>query len=157
MSELGDRIRAARGYANLSQPELAGQLGVSTSTVKRLESGKSIPQGYQEDALIEKIAGIANLPPEFFAADFARLARGRIGNDAIENIDRHMTALWRDLVERLDRVQTVADNTAGAVSMLLERQAEQEAQEPSTDTEPRTAQPVARNAAGRKRERRGRS
>jgi transcriptional regulator with XRE-family HTH domain len=74
MSDLGARVRAARGYANLSQPQLADKLGISRSTITRLEtSGKTVAQGYKEEALIERIAKACDLPDAFFAVDFDRL------------------------------------------------------------------------------------
>lgn len=39
MGNLQDRLRAARAFANLSQQELADQLGISIGTVKRRELG----------------------------------------------------------------------------------------------------------------------
>lgn len=41
MRNLQDRLRAARAYANISQEELARQLGISVGTVKRRELGEA--------------------------------------------------------------------------------------------------------------------
>ena len=41
MRDLQDRLRAARGYANLSQQQLADRLGISIGTVKRRELGEA--------------------------------------------------------------------------------------------------------------------
>jgi transcriptional regulator with XRE-family HTH domain len=38
---LQDRLRAARGFANLSQQQLADRLGISIGTVKRRELGEA--------------------------------------------------------------------------------------------------------------------
>jgi transcriptional regulator with XRE-family HTH domain len=37
--ELGKRLRAARGYAGWSRPEMAAEMGISESTVRRREEG----------------------------------------------------------------------------------------------------------------------
>lgn len=42
--ESGRRIRAARGYAKLSQPDLAKVLEVSDGTVKNIELGRREPK-----------------------------------------------------------------------------------------------------------------
>lgn len=40
----GDRLRLVRHKHNWTQEELVGKIGVDTATVKRWESGKSLPR-----------------------------------------------------------------------------------------------------------------
>lgn len=120
MSELGARIRAARGYADLSQPELADRLGISRSTITRLErSDKNGAQGYKEEALVELIAGACGLPVEFFTADFAALANGatETGVDAVLKRLDQMDQSYREFIE--DVRETVI-GTAGEIQNELD-------------------------------------
>lgn len=48
---MGERIRAARVYASLSQVELAEILGVHQSTLWRWEAGRTVPDSSQLLAL----------------------------------------------------------------------------------------------------------
>lgn len=73
--ELLQRIRAARAYAGLSQPELAQRLGVSQDTLKRIELGQKGMQGYELDGFIRAVAEHTGLPTEFFTEPFDRLLR----------------------------------------------------------------------------------
>ncbi|MBF0311757.1 MAG: helix-turn-helix transcriptional regulator, partial [Magnetococcales bacterium] len=41
MMELGQRIKQAREYANLTQKELAVKVGLSQTAIHKLESGRS--------------------------------------------------------------------------------------------------------------------
>lgn len=75
MDELAKRVRAARGYAGMAQPELAGKLGVSTSTLKRIEGGKTSLQGFERDGFIRAAADATDLPAEFFTVDRESLGR----------------------------------------------------------------------------------
>lgn len=61
VSQYAARVRAARGYANLTQKELAERLGVDEQTIKRREK----ETGGQEPKLGERIAiaTICDVPP----------------------------------------------------------------------------------------------
>lgn len=62
------RIRAARAYADLSQPGLAALVGVSAATIKRLE------RGYRatviDDADLDRIADACGVPRAFMREGF---------------------------------------------------------------------------------------
>jgi transcriptional regulator with XRE-family HTH domain len=73
--ELANRIRAARAYARLSQPELANRLGVGRSTLVRIELEQRGLKDFEQHAILDSIAKICGLPPAFFTADFKRLER----------------------------------------------------------------------------------
>lgn len=68
------RLRAARAYAGLSQPDLAAKLNTSQDTIKRIELGQRELQGYERDGFLRAVAGACGLPVEFFTEDFARMA-----------------------------------------------------------------------------------
>jgi len=62
--EWAPRIRAARGYAGLSQPELAKRLEVSIGTIKRTELGDRKPKRSE----LLAIADICKVPMWFLEA-----------------------------------------------------------------------------------------
>jgi transcriptional regulator with XRE-family HTH domain len=64
--ELRRRLRAARGYADMSQPELAKHFGWSRSTIVRIEDGKRNLKDYE----LRRIADVCGLPVGFFWVDF---------------------------------------------------------------------------------------
>jgi transcriptional regulator with XRE-family HTH domain len=61
VSQYAPRLRAARAYANLTQEELAEQLGVDSQTIKRRESGKQEPKKAERIA----VATITGVPLAF--------------------------------------------------------------------------------------------
>lgn len=73
--ELVRRIRAARGYAGLSQPALAGRLGVSKDTLARIERGERALRPLEERNFPQLVAEATDLPVEFFTESFAHLER----------------------------------------------------------------------------------
>lgn len=94
------RIRAARGYAGLSQPALADRLGMSQDTLKRIELKHRDLKGYELDGFIRAVAEATDLPVEFFTApDFSALttASQAGGTDALaaklDSLGRHLEEL----------------------------------------------------------------
>lgn len=69
--ETAGRLRAARGYAGLKQPELAEALGVSVETLSRMENGRTTISVEACHA----IARICEVPTAFMDAGFAPLRR----------------------------------------------------------------------------------
>lgn len=159
MSELAKRVRAARGYAGISQRELAARLGVDDKTVKRTEAGQRDPKPPELNAIAE----ICGLPRAFFTEDLtetfrlaaerneqllaeaehemADAAGGRHNDEALPAGQQREMLTLRDalepLIDRLDRI-AAAVGAAGAPSRSEEepleeaaRAAEEMADQPS--------------------------
>jgi len=62
---VGKRIKLARAYAHLSQPDLASILGVSTSTLGRWEKAQKRPPQGQLIAVVQ----VCDLREDWFTAD----------------------------------------------------------------------------------------
>jgi transcriptional regulator with XRE-family HTH domain len=84
-----------RGYAGFDQPELAKQLGVSTTTMSRLENGRA---GIS-DTLLTTAARVCGVPPVFAEVGFAPLAR------PISNVEARIF----EVEQRLSRDASVSD------------------------------------------------
>lgn len=56
----------------MSWPDFAAGVGISESTLKRY--AKRFPSARARDQFLRTLAEKAGLPPEFFTADFSRLA-----------------------------------------------------------------------------------
>lgn len=70
MSELGNRVRAARAYAgSMTQEDLAAKLPFSLSTLQRTEAGGRVLRPLEEPAFVEAVADATKLPPWFFTVD----------------------------------------------------------------------------------------
>lgn len=65
MSEIANRVRAARGYADLTQKDLAAELGLDAQAVKRTEGGRRDPKPSE----LRDIARVCGLPYEWFTVD----------------------------------------------------------------------------------------
>lgn len=93
--ELAARIRAARGYAGLKQPELAAALGVSVETMSRMENGRTtIPE-----TTLRAVGEACGVPDTFMRAGFAPLAK------PMTETEVRLLDLERDMGERLDRIE----------------------------------------------------
>lgn len=106
------RIRAARGYANLSQPGLAEALGLSTQTVKRMESGER-PVRLME---LRQIGEVCQVPREFMEGGWAALTAIHHGSN---NLSERMQSLSEELNERMERLErelsrVLVERAAGA-------------------------------------------
>lgn len=69
--ETAGRLRAARGYAGLKQPELADALGVSVETLSRMENGRTTVS----ESTRYSIAEICGVPDAFMDVGFGPLRR----------------------------------------------------------------------------------
>lgn len=92
--EWAKRVRAAAAYSGLGLAELAGKLDMSDSTLRRHLAATKRP--HEILALTQTVAGITQLPHEFFTVDFAELAAG----PAERQLEREVAHL-RDLVYEL--------------------------------------------------------
>lgn len=85
MDDLAARVRAARGYADLSQKELAERLGLEKQSVVRTEAGARDPKRAEQIA----IAHVCGVPVDFMTGGF-----GQVRPDALaEVLERVITAL----------------------------------------------------------------
>lgn len=147
VARYGQRIRAARSYAGLSQRELGEALGIDEQTIKRREADKQAPK----DGELMAIAQICGVPLGFLRQGFAAaesiaatsepggdkldtiLTEVRRENDHIADIARSRNAQHAEIVQafaQLDReVRRNGDDLRAAVQELrgafAELQAEQ--------------------------------
>lgn len=104
------RIRAARAYANLSQPDLADAIGMSLPTYKRAELGNR-PVSTAE---LLSIARACEVPPSFLTGGFSAQRPERRTVDA-EDITGRL-----DIIdERLDAFEVMARRTFEALEALM--------------------------------------
>lgn len=87
-SEVVARVRAARGYAGLSQKALGEKLGLSEATMKRIERGE---RGYEEMELRE-IARLCGVPYAWFTVP-----------SLVQAVDGAADATLAERVEALER------------------------------------------------------
>jgi transcriptional regulator with XRE-family HTH domain len=73
VGEFESRLRAARGYAGLTQEQLAARMGVGLSTVKRWETRARDRDAYEERSLAERVGDATGVPVAFFFAPLQRL------------------------------------------------------------------------------------
>jgi ribosome-binding protein aMBF1 (putative translation factor) len=73
MPDLGKRVRAARGYTNLSQDTLADRLKLSKPELETLEVGLEEPDDEHRPEIVERLVRATHLPPQFFTGDFGSL------------------------------------------------------------------------------------
>lgn len=92
------RIRAARGYANLSQPGLAEALGLSVQTVKRMESGERPVRSVE----LRQIGEVCRVPREFMEGGWSAITAIHHGSN---NLSERMQSLSEELHERMERLE----------------------------------------------------
>jgi transcriptional regulator with XRE-family HTH domain len=114
--ELGRRIRAARGYASLNQPELAALLQVSEGYIRQVEGGKQL-KPVNARGLIERVAEVCELPAAFFTADFDQLdPQYRPPEDQLASLE----ATIRELMGQLSGLAIQADRQLAEGNAKLE-------------------------------------
>lgn len=94
--EIPKRLRAARGYAGLSQPEMAAKLGLSEPTYKKIELGTRSIKKMEMDGLVRLAAHETNLPVEFFTADFRLLPL--LAGDGVTDPEELLSGLLPEVV-----------------------------------------------------------
>jgi transcriptional regulator with XRE-family HTH domain len=73
MSDLGKRVRAARGYTNLTQDTLVESLNMSRAELERLEVGLDEPDDEHRPQVVAELARATRLPESFFTGDYDSL------------------------------------------------------------------------------------
>jgi transcriptional regulator with XRE-family HTH domain len=106
MADFAARIRAARGYADLTQEQLADRLGVDRQTIKRRELGPG-HKGYKEPKKGERlaIAQICGVPVKFMEEGFGGEARSEI-SERLAELQEELRTLDRDLSARVREALT---------------------------------------------------
>lgn len=104
MSVYAARIRAARGYADITQEQLADALGVDVQTIKRREAGKKEPKKGE----LLAIAAICGVPPEFMDRGFGAPLAGDAGSrlDAIERLLLDHDGWTREQARKINHIST---------------------------------------------------
>lgn len=100
MPYYGARIRAARGYADLTQDQLADALGVDAATIKRREH----PRGHEHLQSPKKgerlaIAQVCGVPLEFLEDGFEGRARDEV-SERLDALHAQLADLRRELLVR---------------------------------------------------------
>jgi transcriptional regulator with XRE-family HTH domain len=99
-----------RGYAGFDQPELAEQLGVSTTTLSRLENGRA----GVTDTLLVTAARVCGVPLVFAEVGFSPLER------PISNVEARIFELEQRLTrERQELLAEVATLAGEAVDRAI--------------------------------------
>lgn len=105
MADYAARVRAARGFADMTQQELADALGVEVQTIKRREKPPS-QRGSQEPKKGERlaIAQICGVPPAFMEDGFRGQARSEMAEMLTETVDtvRELLVRERERSQRTD-------------------------------------------------------
>lgn len=129
-NELGNRLRAARGYAAMSQDELANRLGMSLPTFQRTEMGQRGLKPYEKRALVEAVADETGLPSAFFTVDLAELggppvveSDGRLDaiEKAIEALTQAAEKTQQDHHEALERLRLRPEEIARGTQALTKK------------------------------------
>jgi transcriptional regulator with XRE-family HTH domain len=115
------RIRAARAYADLSQPELADKIGMSLPTYKRAELGKR-PVSTEE---LLSIARACDVPPQFLLSGWTaeRPERRRVApEDVIGRLDVIDSRLdeWERTATRMFEIVEPVMRARGLASGMTE-------------------------------------
>jgi transcriptional regulator with XRE-family HTH domain len=103
MTDLGDRVKAARNARGWSQHTLAGKLGVSKLTILKYESGQTVPRDTNRAKLFS-VLGIADpggrtSTPMVQMRSTARQGEAALGGPARDSLvnrvlDRTAVAVW---------------------------------------------------------------
>lgn len=120
MSDFAARIRAARAWADLSQEQLAEQLGTTAQTIKRREAGTQQPKRGE----LLAIAAICGVPSSFMEHGFGEVDR----DEVVERLDR-IEALLLD--ESDVAPGAVRDYARGAIRSVREGEGSGESPAPT--------------------------
>lgn len=118
--DLGNRIRAARGYAGgMSQEELATQLNMSLGWLKTVESGRGVKE-IEALGVIERVSGICHIPKAWFTADWSQLDPGyEPPEDHLQRLESTVDSLAARLEQLAQAGEALRQETKGAHAELL--------------------------------------
>jgi transcriptional regulator with XRE-family HTH domain len=85
---LAARIRAARCYADLKQPQLAQKTGLGYETIKRIEAGRRTPSLDER----QTIADACGVPRWFIEEGFGREPAGSL-DERVATLEREVSSL----------------------------------------------------------------
>lgn len=142
-SPYAKRIRAARAYANMSQDDLAKELGWEVQTVKRRESGKKDPKR----AELIAIASICQVPLAFLEGGFPA-AMSVEADERLARIEAAIAGLATD--DDMDLRNATRGAAAGLADQLGDAAQDDEADTGTRGTEDAT-QGSAQARGGRTR------
>lgn len=97
--EIAGRLRAARGYAGLKQPEMAKALGISVETLSRMENGRTTVH----DETKERVATICGVPGAFLQAGWPAAVVSAGDHDRFGALEQRMAGLEALVTQRLGR------------------------------------------------------
>lgn len=99
MSELGNRIKAARAYAgDMNQEDLAAKLPFSLSTLQRTEAGGRDIGELEMPAFTKAVSKATGLPVWFFTADLNSIAPDETEADEGQaQLQQQLAKLQREL------------------------------------------------------------
>jgi len=123
VSEIGKRIRAARGYAGMSQTELGNLLGISLDTVAETEAGRREARPGE----ITEIARVTGMPREFVAGAALEVlavsdtVRGTYTGEELKDAGVNVEAILRYITTRVADPDdpTEPRDAVAEISMLI--------------------------------------
>lgn len=116
MSAYAARYRAARGWADLNQQDLADRLGLEKQVIVRTEGGSRDPKLGELIA----VAAVCGVPEEFMVDGFGRVERD-------------------ELLDRLERIEAaLSDGLNGQRQAIVDLMSTVAPGEPSAEDEPST-------------------
>lgn len=110
MTQYAARYRAARAYADLSQDELARELGVDAQTIKRREAGKQEPK----KAELIAVAAICQVPLDFMEGGW-----GKLTPDEITSLLQTQNSILERIASSIRREERAKKETEEATERLL--------------------------------------
>jgi transcriptional regulator with XRE-family HTH domain len=105
MSELSNRVRAARAYAGLTQAALAERLGIDAQSVKRTEAGKREPKLPE----LQAVARACRVPVKFLVEGWPATAQAAGDQEEMLPILRRLEQMVQELHEAGEAVPAPPD------------------------------------------------
>lgn len=101
--DLGQRIRAARGYTGITQETLVEDLDLTRAQLERIEVGLDEPDSTLKPRIVEELARATHLPKQFFTGDFGVLEQEASPEgawpDRVITLEQHVAELQKQVRE----------------------------------------------------------